>query len=573
MDGRERALHEEIGREIERLYGQLLSRREESNWEGKLRVCSYLHHRDNYRGTHVERRVTHDSSARQYFGTFRDGMVGYIMPSDSTWSRLLPFGDVGDAGTESFTDVDRRSRLWVVLEKMNRAVLQEYAVSNYYTEIKEAMTDLYMTGSCYFMVLERMDGPVYYKCIDPQEAVVAENGFHEVDVFARKMDVEAVDLVRMFPDAELRNARESVRKGSGDTMRYTYIEAVLPSDYLYSHSTEEPFKIGKGKRYAHIVYVPEERELVLDKGYDEFFISVCRYGKENDKSAYGTGLAEANLDDIIKLDDYAKNIMKTGQRIADPPVNIPPPLKGKFSAKPASINVVPDMSQQPQVMDYTSANYSYFINLYQEEKANLRTLLKADLFTTVMSSTDSRKTAYEVSERKNEALTLLALSIADLNRELITPVYKKTLKIVLRRRAALRGMVREFGGMDEFIDRHLEVALDSVFVRRLQNYLNTQGLATGIGNVAAVMQIAPETSLNFNWDDIVRKLAVGSGFEAEDLVEYAQVQNQKKRMAEAQQQKSDAENAQVTAKANAENAKAASLLGVTGALTGQGGQG
>ena len=574
MDSDEKRMHEEIGQELKRLYEQLLTKRESSNWEEKLEACSYIHHRDNYAGTLVRKRVTYDTSARRFFETFRDGMVGYIMPSDSTWSRLIPRGDIGGGRTrmygESFTDIDRKSEMWKVLERLNRAVLQQYSSSNYYTEVKEAVTDLLATGTCYMMVLEDSEGRIYYRCVDPQEVVIAENQYHRVDVLARRMSIDAVDLVRLFPRAELREARESVKKGGGERREFTYIEAVLPSDYLYSHITESPFSIGKGKAFAHLVYIPEERELVLDKGYDEFFVFACRRDKNNDKSAYGTGLAESNLDDMVKVDDYARNIMRTGQRIADPPINIPAALKGKFSAVPAKVNVVPDMSQQPQVMDFTSPNFNYYISLYQEEKEQLRSLFKADLFTTVMSSTDSRKTAYEVSERKNEALTLLALQIADMNRELIAPIYTRTLKMIIRKRASLRGMLKDFGRIDEFIDRNLEVALDSVFVRRLQNYLNTQGIATALTNVMAVMNIAPETSLNYDWDGISRKFAVGSGLEAEDLVSYSKVVSQKKRMAEAQAQKSEAELGQMNAKSNADNAKAVNMLGLQEQIAKQG---
>ena len=575
MERYEKELHEEIGREISRLYDTLLRKRSASNWEAKLNACSYIHHRDNYEGTKVTKRTTYDDGAMEFFEVFRDGMVGYIMPSDSTWARLIPKGDfnVGGSGFsgESFTDIDRSSQMWVVLERLNKAVLQQYASSNYYTEIKEAMTDLLATGTCYMMALEDSDGGIYYTCVDPQEVVIAENQYHRVDVLARRMRIEAVDLVRLFPNAELKNARESVRNGSGDRRTFSYIEAVVPSDYLYSTITESPFNIGKGHRFAHLVYIPEEQELVQDKGYDEFFVFACRRDKNNDKSAYGTGLAERNLANMVKVDDYARNIMRTGQRIADPPINIPPALKGKFSARPAMVNVVPDMSQQPQIMDFTSPNFNMYIDLYLKEKESLRSLFKADLFTTVMSSTDSRRTAYEVSERKNEALTLLALQIADMNRELITPIYKRTLKMLIRNRAGLKGMLKDFGKMDEFIDEHLEVALDSVFVRRLQNYLNTQGTTTAISNVMAVMQIAPETSLNYNWDAISRKFAVGSGLEAEDLVPYAEVRNQKRRMAESQAQKANVESEQIQAKANADNAKALNMLGVRNGAMLQGG--
>ena len=567
--------HSEIGNLLESLYFTLLAKRTSANWQEKLTTCSYLHIRDNYKGTLVPKRITNDSSSKQYFNTYRDGMYGYIMPSDQIWTRLLPFGDFRGSqeggrrytyGTESFNQVDQNGEALKILERMNRAVLQELLASNYYKEMFIAFTDLFATGTCYVSIQENPDtGKMHFRCLDPQEVVISENSFGDVDVYVRRMEIDAIDLVRMFPNAKLEKAREAVRGGiaTAEFSKFHYMEAFLPKEYLYSSATREPIDLGIDGKWAYVVYVQEEDELVEARGMNDRFIFSARLDKSNDKSPYGTGLAESVLDDIVKLDDGEKNLMMISQRVANPPVTIPSVLKGKFSSKPGKENVVPDMSQKPEILDFVSSNVTVFLQKLQEQRQLVRNLLKADLFTTVMSSTDSRKTAYEVSERKNEALTLLSLQIASLNREFITPVYKKTLKHVIRKRASLEDMVRrDFSQIDRLIDENLEVGLDSVFVRRLQSYLNSQGTINAVNNIAGVMNITPESMLNFDWDSIVRKLAVGNGLDAEDLVAYGKVRQMKSQIANRQNEIQQNEAMAQQSKAAADSAKALQSLGI-----------
>ena len=112
-----------IGSAIEALWGELSSIREGANWKNKLLTCSYMHHRDDYEGTLVERRVIYDTSAIQYLETFLDGFIGYMMPMDDTWLSLLPvgsgYGPGADAKRYSYTmpgDLDRVILVGVFLQ-------------------------------------------------------------------------------------------------------------------------------------------------------------------------------------------------------------------------------------------------------------------------------------------------------------------------------------------------------------------------------------------------------------------------------------------------------------------------
>ena len=121
---------------------------------------------------------------------------------------------------------------------------------------------------------------------------------------------------------------------------------------------------------------------------------------------------------------------------------------------------------------------------------------------------------------------------------------------------------RDFSQIDRLIDENLEVGLDSVFVRRLQSYLNSQGTINAVNNIAGVMNITPESMLNFDWDSIVRKLAVGNGLDAEDLVAYGKVRQMKSQIANRQNEIQQNEAMAQQSKAAADSAKALQSLGI-----------
>ena len=516
----------QIGAAIDGLWARLEGIRSGSSWERKLLAASYLHHRDDYLGTGVERRQTYDTSAIEFLSTFHDGFVGYLTPEDDNWAELVPMSVPGKAREErkEYADIEALDGVKGLLpyaEKLSSAVLSEYTDSPYYEQESMAAWDWLIFAVAYMMAVDDpKDKRVSYVCFDPQEVCIAENGRRKVDVFVRKFRMDAEDVVRMWPDALLPNLRAQVRAGGGERSEVVMYEAILPKDYLWSNG--ERLEVGDGRDFAHLIWCQNEGTLVVNSGYDRFPVACVRYERTNSVSPYGRSLAEKNLDTIIQLDDMEKERQIMFQKNVNPPMAVPNALEGRYSSRPGMLNFVSDINQRP-VPIMEGFGYTQMLSDIQDKREQLRASLKADLFRNVMAMTDSRKTAYEVSERKNEAMTLLMMSIGSFKRELINPLFMRTLEILNakkrlpsleavyadnQRRTGKAVPARTF---TDFLD-NCRIELSSVFVQRISAYLQYEGLMAGLNIFASVSEIFPTARFQVYEDKLTRHLMYACAF-------------------------------------------------------------
>ena len=147
----------------------------------------------------------------------------------------------------------------------------------------------------------------------------------------------------------------------------------------------------------------------------------------------------------------------------------------------------------------------------QDDRAQIRQLFDADLFKNIMSNADTRKTAYEVSEIKNESYTLLSMKIGGMLNTFIAPFVKRIAKIAVRQELA---KVEGAGvqALERFIDQ-CDVMLDSVFVQRLSRYMDSQGISSGAQIMAAFAELS-QTSVSevVDVDKAVRGGLMAVGF-------------------------------------------------------------
>ena len=561
-----------IGSAIEALWGELSSIREGANWKNKLLTCSYMHHRDDYEGTLVERRVIYDTSAIQYLETFLDGFIGYMMPMDDTWLSLLPvgsgYGPGADAKRYSYTmpgDLDRVRGLGEYLERCVSALMTVFASTDFYGEAYMAAKDYFITGTGYMLPEGTVgDGGICYRCYDPQEVCLAEDHNRRPNVFLRKFTMDARDIVRAYPDKEWERLRYLISRGSGERSDVDCFEAILPRDYL--HAGGEALTCGNGKRYAHLMYVQEEKALAFEAGFGRFPVSAARRRRTNAKTPYGRGVCEEYLTDIIELNDMARIRQVMRQKNADPPMTVPYSLEGAFSSRPGARNYVSDMSSRPvPVLDHYDANE--LLADIQDKRNELMTAFSTDIFRIVMNSVDSRKTAYEVSEMKNEKITLLQMLIGSFKREFVTPIVKRTLAILHD-----AGVIedppagRDGKGRMDF-DTFLagcSVELDSVFVRRAQSYLQYQQSVQSMQILATLSQIFPGASLNVKENSYTRRLLYGAGTPAADIRDLRDVEADQESMREEMQRQQRIQEQQGQAAALSEIAKAGGALNAGG---------
>ena len=357
--------------------------------------------------------------------------------------------------------------------------------------------------------------------------------------------MDARDIVREYREREWPALDMAIRQNGGEYSAVDCYEAVLPAGYLYVDGAPVEF-IG-GRDYVHLMYVDTECALAFEHGMDRFPVACVRRNRDNTKTPYGIGLVEECLAVVIELDDMGRIRQVMRQKNADPPMNVPYALQGHFSSRPGARNYVSDMSNvpTPTVDQY---NASELLADIQDMRAQLRSLMGADLFRTVMGSTDSRKTAYEVSERKNEAMTLLQMQIGTFRIECVEPLFKRTLRILhdhgvipfrnqtVRQRDSRDRVVGEREVTFESFLASAKVELNSVFVRRVEAYLQYQQDIQTLQILTTVSQIFPAALLNVDENAFTRGLLYGAGAPKRYIKELSETRKDQEDYRQMQQQ-------------------------------------
>lgn len=546
---------ERIGLLIKGKYEELLAERKSCGWERKLEACGYMKHRDRYEGTEVAERKSYDSSPRNYMVKFVSGLCGYLMPEDGNWGKLVPGSSVGQG--RAYNSVSGEHEELKALEWLTGIGFEAMSDSGYYKSVLEMEMDRECFGHGYLWAIDGWDSGesgVGYMCIDPQECVMSDSYFGRMEVFIRRCEKSAVDLVRRYSGARLERCRQALRGFGSEEKRIEVYEAVLPADYLWDRESEEPVDLRTQKRYAHLVYVPEERELVYEGGFDEMPVFQSRRFGDSDKMPYGVGLAEDVLEDVKRLNDLANCRQIVVQKTANPAMYVHTALQGRFSGKPGSVVYGPDMAQAPQPIVQSIGGDS-ILNDIESVKQNLRGLIPVDLFETIMGSVDTRKTATEVQMKKNEAMVLLSFQIGAMKRDVLEPLFKRTVKIAVKH-MMLDGGEQMRKRLMDLVDRS-RFELSSVFVQRLSAYLQNTANDEVLMSLQGLMQVYPQSMDVVKMDEWVAHYFRGKGLLEALIAPKAEVE--KKRLARAEIQKAQLQSqlGAEDAKANAQNAKAA----------------
>lgn len=545
---------ERVGKSVVNLWESLVCERATSGWEKKLESSGYVKHRVGYKGTKVEKKVVYDSTAISCFETYCDGFIGYTMPEDDNWMYMMPWRRVGKGKKEygGYGDLIEEDDLMRFMEDLSDVALREMSMRGAYRALRESYKDSQAMGIGYICAFERGD-KVVYKELDPQECCISESEEGEVEVFMRHYYTNAKDLVRRYRGSKLEHCWNVVKRGGqkGEENDIEVYEAIVPWDYLYNSENGEVEVVGDGKDYGHVVYIPIEREIVEENSFYEMPIFAYSPYRDSERSPYGDGMISKYIEEIVKLNDMENKKRVLFNKFVNPPMLVHANLSGNYSGKSGAIVYTQDMSSQRAEPLYTgsSSNYTPIVNDIAEAKANLRTLLNADLFRTLMSSTDSRKTAYEVSELKNEAVTLLSMQVGDYTKRVVEPLVKRTLKMKIRSQKLELPSGMSTSMALEIVESST-VMMNSVFVRRMQAYLKNQGLLAGLQFIASYAQLEQTQSVQvLNGDAVLRAGLFGVGFPAWAIKKISEVKKER----EAQQrQMAEMANSQV----NANNSKA-----------------
>ncbi len=422
---------------------------------------------------------------RRALRTLAAGMMAGITSPSRPWFRLT----TSDQALKS----NKAVKKW--LEQLEETMREIFQKSNLYNALHQVYEDLGGIGtSAMYLETDEEDVLRAYNFPVGQYAL-ANSARQAVDTVFREFEMSAGQLVEQFgKDKCSQPVKNCANEGRVD--EYFKVLHVIEPNRDYQEGKLGP----RGKKYASCwmeLSAPQEQGFLRESGYHDFPVMVPRW-ETTGEDVYGSSPGMDALGDCKALQLMEKRKAQAIDKI------VTPPMKGPVSMLTSTISLLPgDFNAVEQGGSGTSFEPAITINPQAIPAINdainvtsqaIDEIFYADLWLS-MQRIDTRMTATEVNERREEKLLQLGPVTERLNDELLDPMMARAFFIAL-----------EAGKLppppEELQGRDLQVEYISIMAQA-QKLLGTtavERISTFIGNLSVVF---PEVKDKLNIDATV----------------------------------------------------------------------
>lgn len=476
-----------------------------------------------------------DATATDAVGVLAAGMLSGMTSPARPWFRLT----TGDRKLDERADVKR----WLAdsTEEMQRVFLQ----SNVYQALEQCYRELGVFGTACMVALPSKRDVIHLHFMTVGEYWIAEDYEQRVNTLFRRFRMTAEQMVDEFGidrvSPVVRRAYENPRTRYND---YSVIHAIYPREKFIRGSvlsTEMP--------YASVYFEEDSRGtdgsdvVLLEEGF-RHFPGLCPRWELHGGNTYGTSPGMKALRPVMGLQVEVK---RKGQGIdfqTNPPMMYPDTMEDRqsdFAPGGISFFAAGTSPQQAVPAVQTTFNLQALTADIMETQKRIESFFYKDLFTAIMSTPRTNRTAYEVDQIAQERMALLGPVLQRLNAELLDPLIAATYDCMVdagRIAPAPQGVE----GISVTFESILVQALRSAGITAEDRFLAT---------VQALAQMDPTLVDNVDFDRVIQTRGNDQGVDprilrSEDEVAEIrnarmQAQQQQAQMAQAQQVASVAE--------------------------------
>ncbi len=409
--------------------------------------------------------------------------------------------------------------------------------ANYASQQHETYTSVGAFGTGVLYVGEDDLGLPFYKSIALQQCYIAENGQGFVDTLYRCYPVQARNIPKLWPDAEL---PDDIRKAVSDEP-YKPFEVVHA---VYPREERDKTKITRENLPFASVYVLKDREVVLEEGGEhEFPYVVSRYVTAPSET-YGRSPAMIVLGDIKMVNAMSKEaIVATHLRNRPPMIGYRRNALSKIQQKPGAVNWGMMDQEGRQLLapmntgaDPAAAEVSIERRMRTIDDAFLVTLMRVLTEHPDMTATQALMLAQEKG-------VIMGPTMGRQQSEALGPMIERELNILSRNRLLPEPPQEVIEAQGEYT-----IEYDSP-INRAQKAEEGLSLVRSMEQVLPLVQIWPEIADNFDSDEIGRLIPDINGAPSRILREMAEVMEMRAQRQKAAQEQQMIEAAPQLAKA------------------------
>ncbi len=476
----------------------------------------------------------YDTTAPLANENLASGLQGFLTSPSQRWFSLTTFDD-------------NLNEEYAVKEWLNLAtnILYDRVFnipdSNFNSQAHELYLDLGSFGTAVMMVQDTPGSGITFRTFHLADCYIQENDKGFVDTLYRKYKRTGRQLIERFGEAV---PEKIVKISQKDPFReFEVIHAVEPSE-TYGEPLKKPTK----KAFKSCYILLEEKTLLEEGGYDEFPYMVPRWSKVAGE-IYGRSPSMTSLPDIKMVNAMMKTIIKSAQKLTDPPLLVPDdgfilPVR----TVPGGLNFYRSGTQDRIEPLETRGRPDIGFDLLQNRREHIRAAFHVDWMQLPDQKNNPNMTATEVVARQEEKMRLMGPMIGRLQVEFLGPLINRVFSIMMRKKmipnppAIIQG-------------EEMKIVYTSPLARA-QKSSQLMTITRLFESMAPLYQAKPELLDNMNTDETFRFFHHLLDAPAKILNPEEKVEEERQARAEEQKAMMEAEQAKVQSEAGKNIAEA-----------------
>lgn len=484
-------------------------------------------------------RYIYDATATDAAGALAAGMLGGITSPARPWFRLTTGNPEADEIYEN------RDWLSEVTERLQHVFLR----SNVYPALIQCYEELAVFGTACLVALPSEKEVIHIFPMTVGEYWIAEDYENAVTTLFRRFTMTAEQMAEQFGEDKCsKPVRDCLTDDRHRFRQFSIIHAIYPRDN-YDPTKADNKNFPFASVYFEEQYADEATDrLLLEEGF-RTFPGLCPRWEIHGGSVYGTSPGMKALRQTRALQVEAKRKGQGIDELTNPAMIYPASMENhNLDFMPGGVSFYPDGStpQQAYPAKAVNINLQHLLLDIQDTRQQINSYFYKDLFTAIMSTPRTNRTAYEVDQIGQERMALLGPVLQRLNSELLRPLISMGL-YCLDRAQMLPPMPEGMEGVTVTFESILVQALRASGITAEDRYLST---AFSIANF--------DSSIidNIDLDKLMQKRGLDSGIDPDimrspdDVRAMRQArqeaQERQNQMAQAMQMSEVAKNLQAT---------------------------
>lgn len=407
-------------------------------------------------------KAVYDPTASDAVDVLSAGMLSGMTSPARPWFKLT----TGNRKLDNRSDIKR----WLaeLTEEMQRVFL----ASNVYQALIQCYQELPVFGTACMVALPSADNIIHLHVLTVGEYWIAENAEQQVNTLYRRFTMTAEQLVSEFGreacSTQVQNAYDNNKRFD----RFSVIHAIEPrEDYI------EGSRFGKAKRFRSVYFEEKvddgtKNKYLLEEGFDTF-PGLCPRWNIHGGCVYGTSPGMKALRQIKALQVEALRKAQGIDQQTNPAMMYPASMENhQIDFAPGGVSFYADGTtpQQAYPAVVANVNLQHLMLDIQDTRKQINSFFYKDLFTLIMSTPRTNRTAFEVDQMVQERMGLLGPVLQRLNMELLRPLIAMALTC-MDRAGRIPPPPADVEGLDVTFESILMQALRSAGITATDRYV------------------------------------------------------------------------------------------------------